>query len=631
MMQRKYISILIAVILCIAVFWLYKSVKLKSGELKNVILISIDTCRADYLGCYGYKRKTTPNIDALANEGILFENAYTPVPLTLPAHCSMLTGTNPPYHGVHDNFDSQLGKSNITLAEILKGKGLTTGGIIGASLLNRQFGISKGFDTYNDQFDKSRQVTKEISERRGEEVSRYALKWLNENKRKSFFLFLHYYDAHDPYTPPEPFASRFVDNLYAGEIAYVDYCIGEVIKKLKELKLYDSTLVIITGDHGQMLGEHGEQGHGYFIYQGALKVPLIFKMAGKEKPGRVTEAASLIDIVPTVCGLFKADVPKQVKGRNLLDGSLQKDPKGQERYLYCETLFPTKYKANSLLGIVGGNFKYIQTTRPELYDIAKDPEEKINLIEIEGQRGRILQDHLKQILDEQLRKSNESELQMSEETRRAIESLGYVGGKVSKDFEFDQSKDDPKDLLDFHNNYDKANELFFNRKNTEAKRIYQNLIKQRPQIAELYIAMSDISMQVGDYKTAEGYLRDAVKLDPSRYNFQNDLGVALANQKKFDDAAECFKKSLEINPNQAQAHNNLGMILVTRQKLDEGIAELEKAIEIDPAFEQARYNIIDALTKQREQILIDPTAKKSLADEIQKRIEIYKKGLPKSE
>jgi arylsulfatase A-like enzyme/Tfp pilus assembly protein PilF len=664
--------IFVMVVICAGVIWLFTTHK-NSSTPRNVILISIDTCRADRLSCYGYKGKSTPNIDATAADGMLFENAYTPVPLTLPAHCSMLTGTLPPYHGVHDNFDSKLGASNVTLAEILNGKGLITGGIIATSLLNSQFGIAKGFDNYNDHFDKADKLSTVITERKGDEVTRYAMKWLDEKAGNPFFLFLHYYDAHEPYTPPEPFASRFAEDLYAGEIAYVDSCIGEVIGKLKKLKLYDSTLIIITGDHGEMLGEHGEEQHGYFIYQSAIKVPLILKLPGRQTAQRLAEPVSLIDIVPTVCGLFKAQVPAQVKGNNLCNLSSSQKINEAQRYLYCESLYPTKYKGNSLLGIISGNYKYIQTTRPELYDIAKDPKEAVNLAGTEGQRVRVLQDKLRQIIDEQLAEGgSDSESQTSDQMRKMLESLGYVGGKISKDLKFDQSKDDPKDLINYHNLTAKANKLQFIGKNAEAKELYKNLIAQRPQVAEPYLAMADLTKEDGDLAEATKYLSDAVKLDPNNNGTQNDLGVMLAKQDKLDEAVEHFKKSLQIKLDQYEVQGNLGMLLAMQGKQDEAVGYLEKSLELNPKLVQERGRLIDILLKKREfgradeqyKILLESKAgdavlfyrlsksyanagksqqaiqiaqmamemakaekKQSLADEIQKQIEIYKHSL----
>jgi len=273
---KLWVLFVLLLVVGIGVVWFLLSSR---SSIRNVILISIDTCRADHLSCYGFGRKTTPNIDAIAQEGILFENALTPIPLTLPAHSSMLTGTYPLYHKVRDNLNHRLAESNISIAEILREHGYTTGAIVSTFVLDVQFGLSQGFDSYNDQFEEP-VGPREDKERRGSEASRFACIYLEEHRDEPFFLFLHYFDPHTDYEPPEPFASEYSDDLYAGEIAYVDHCLAQVIYKLKSLDLYDSTLIIIVGDHGEGLGEHGEAEHGYFIYEGMMKVPFIIRSPG---------------------------------------------------------------------------------------------------------------------------------------------------------------------------------------------------------------------------------------------------------------------------------------------------------------------------------------------------------------
>ena len=251
------VGLVLLVGLSAGLVWVFNGGGSPPGQIRNIVLISIDTCRADHLSCYGFTRKTTPNIDAVAEQGILFENVMAPVPLTFPAHSTMLTGTIPPHHGVRDNTKYRFVDSNLSLAEILKEKGFATAAVISAVVLSSEVGLDQGFDTYDDEFEDSL-VSVGIVQRRGEEVSRVGIEWLQQHRDEPFFLFLHYYDPHHDYSPPEPFASRFSDNLYAGEIAYTDYCIGQVIDQLKSLGLQDSTLLIITADHGELLGEHGD-------------------------------------------------------------------------------------------------------------------------------------------------------------------------------------------------------------------------------------------------------------------------------------------------------------------------------------------------------------------------------------
>ncbi|MHC4998065.1 MAG: sulfatase, partial [Planctomycetota bacterium] len=445
-------------------------------KIRHIVLISMDTTRADYLSCYGYQHKTTPNIDAVAAEAVRFEQAIAPIPLTLPSHSTMLTGTIPPYHGIHDNLNYMLADSNLTLAEMLKASGYTTGGIISSYVLEDGFGLGQGFDTYDDEFD---EIDNQLgAERRGGEVSAHAIKWLDENRDEDFFLFLHYYDPHSPYDPPEPYRGLFgsiaaaeaiglTDNTsltadtdekkkvfkltYAEELAYTDHCIGQVINKLKSLDLYDSTLLIITGDHGEAFGEREEMGHGYYIYQESIHVPLIVKLPGQQTAKTVSGAVGLIDITPTVCSLLGIETPQYIQGRDLSGALIDEPSEDDDRYIYSESLLATKYNASPLLAVTGNRFKYIQTARPELYDLIDDPGETDNLVDAQSQRARILQDVLGVMLEESLEAGTpDSALELDEESLKKLASLGYVGGALEEDFSFDQDKADPKDTFQHH-------------------------------------------------------------------------------------------------------------------------------------------------------------------------------------
>jgi len=301
----------------------------------------------------------------------------------------MRTRTIPPYHGVRDNLHHRLDDSQVTLAEILKGNGFATAAVIGTVVLDARFGLHQGFDSYHDRFDAAFE-SGGIAQRRGEEVSRYALQWLDKRQGERFFLFVHYYDPHDDYVPPEPFAASFPDSSYAGEIAYTDHCVGQIIARLKALDLYDSTLIIITSDHGEMLGEHNEATHSYFIYESALRVPLIFKLPGVRESRRVDELVGLIDVVPTICDLASIEPPTAAQGRSLRSCFAEPRTSTAHRDFYCESLYATRYGACPLLGVVQAGWKYIHATRPELYDLAKDPAELVNLVEEQPRQARLL-------------------------------------------------------------------------------------------------------------------------------------------------------------------------------------------------------------------------------------------------
>src|SRR5256714_5864534 len=250
----------------------------------NVILVTIDTLRADHLGCYGYRNIQTPNIDALAAAGVRFENAFAAVPVTLPSHASILTGTYPMYSGMHDFSGNKLNPQQPTLASVLHDRGYATGAIIGAAVLDSRFGLDHGFDLYHDHFQVRPGVEEDLdhTERPGNQVVDLALDWLTKNRQRPFFIWIHLYDPHHPYRPPSPYAEKYKDHLYDGEIAFADAQLGRLLAFLKQNQLYQNSLIALMGDHGEGLGEHGEQTHGFFIYNSTMRVPLIFKLPSAE-------------------------------------------------------------------------------------------------------------------------------------------------------------------------------------------------------------------------------------------------------------------------------------------------------------------------------------------------------------
>ena len=562
----------------------------------NVLLISIDTCRADHLSCYGFHRHTTPHIDALASHSTRFENAIAATPITLPSHATMLTGTIPPFHGVHDNADYRLADSHVTIAEILKEQGFATAAFISAIVMKSKYGLDQGFDLYNDHFDQSLE-TVTVPHRRGDEVSKYALKWLEQHHREPFFLFLHYYDPHWEYQPPEPYASKYADDLYAGEIAYTDACIGQILTRFKELGVYDSTLIVITSDHGEMLGEHGEFTHQYFIYQGVLRVPLIIKQPGQDQANVVKDFVGVVDLLPTICGRLNIEPPQTLQGRDLsayLDHT--KVPEAPA-HIYCESLFPTKYGANALLGLVTKQWKYIQTTRPELYDLINDPQETSNLASTQRLQAKVMQEQLRQMLDQWLGQSGERvSSSMDDETKAGLNSIGYVGSaRVKEDFAVDQNKDDPKDLVNFHVLYGHLQALQGREELDEAATLCRSMLQRRPGFALGHLAMGEIATAQGDVETARTHLLRAVEIDPDYLNARYNLANLYQSKGQLTEAVSQYLKTLEIDPGYAKAHNNLAEILRTQGKLDDAIQHYRLATQAEPGQAQAHYNWANVL------------------------------------
>ena len=583
--------------------------------IRNVLLISIDTCRADHLSCYGFSRKTTPNIDAIAREGILFKNALTPIPLTLPAHSSMLTGTYPPYHKVHDNLNHKLGESNLTLAEILGKHGYTTGAIVSTFVLDAQFGVGQGFDSYNDRFEQPI-GPREDKERRGEEASRFACSYLEEHRDEPFFLFLHYFDPHTDYEPPEPFASEYSEDLYAGEIAYTDHCIAQVIDRLKSLDLYDSTLIIIVGDHGEGLGEHGEAEHGYYIYESMIKVPFIIRPPGYRKPKKIDDVVNLVDVVPTILGYLGIDIPTHVQGKDLSVYSRRKPPSDPKRYVYIESLVPTKYGCNPLLGVVTERWKYIDTTRPELYDLHQRPLEVNNLVEKEAKLARFMQGQLQEMIAELTgAELTDSRLVIDEETKRRFESLGYVGtAAVNATLELNQEKPDPKDLILYHEDRQKVTYLIYHGRFDEAKAICEKMLAEWSEMPNTYFLLGRVTFEKGELAESiahnSKYLAlisqtdvqhpESLVFNPDTHAFMahNLLGAAYYQLEQYDKAVEHYTAILAVQSEHPDTHSNLAAAFFNLGKIDQAIKHWTKALWLRPDLPEVHNNLAGAFYKQ---------------------------------
>jgi len=597
----------------------------RETEITNVVLISIDTCRPDYLGCYGYRKNTTPNIDRIASQALLFENVMSPVPITLPAHCSMFTGTIPPRHGVHSNTNSYLTDTNTTLAEILRDNGYQTAAFVGAFVLNSQFGIAQGFNTYNDTFERSLRSLTNV-ERRGDEVSRLACEWLDAHGQDNFFLFLHYYDPHLIYDPPEPFAGRFSDSLYAGEIAYTDECIGTVISKLIQLGLYDSSLIVITADHGEGLGEHAESSHGYFVYQSTLKVPLLIKIPGLKETGIVKANASLIDIAPTILSFLDIAIPVFVQGRDLSTLVLRSNGLDEDQSTFCESLTPCTLDACPLYGVVTREFKYIIGRRPELYNLVNDPKE---LDDIAAERPDVvskLQKELNKILAKNSHAENieQNNHTVDLESLRSLQALGYVGSFSDKAFEREQCQVDPRDLIQLYERLQDVLRLSFEEDYVNAREICATILKEEPNIPDIRLIMGNPCFKMGNLEEACRHYSEAVNISPDFALAHYSLGHVYLERRMLDKAVEHFGEALRIDPNYVEAHNNvgfahsqcgnwdkaiyhynealkrnpeyvnaynnLGHALAQKGRFEEAINVFSKALEIDPGFVSARHN-----------------------------------------
>ncbi len=563
--------------------------------ITNVILISIDTLRADHLSSYGHPLELTPHIDRVAREGALFEQVISPVPITLPSHSSLMTGTIPPVHGVRDNTDYRLDDSMTTLAEILKEKGFRTGAVVGAFVLDSGFGLSQGFDSYDDRIAGTEGEL--YIERRGEEVSRLAGEWLTRNRESKNFLFLHYFDPHADYRSPEPFAGRFADNPYAGEVAYTDWCIGKVLETLENLDLYDSSLIVVTSDHGEALGEHKELTHAYYVYQSTLRVPWVIKWPGADGLKRVVEPVSLVDVMPTILGLLQIPPPPQIQGESLVPAMLANGAAARTRRQYCESLLPTKYGCSPLRGIVENRWKYIQTVEPELYDLREDPDETLNLAKQEPDRVERMDALLSSMLVGQ---NVGSQASIDDVTRQRLEALGYLRGPAVDESVWENPREDAKDFIDLYLKIKRANTFYESGDSAEAKRLCMEVLSERPGQIHALRMMGDIHHDEGDLAQATIFYSRAVRALPENVEGQVDLGVVLAQQGRWAESLEHFSKALSLDPHSDATHNNLGNVYASSGRIDKALHHFREALNSNPLNAEAHLNLCMVLGRQRK-------------------------------
>jgi arylsulfatase A-like enzyme/Flp pilus assembly protein TadD len=542
----------------------------------NVILISIDTLRADHLGAYGYRKSITPNLDQLAKEGTLFENVYTPVPLTLPAHTSMLTGEYPSKHGVRDNGEA-LADSVPTLAEQLHTAGVHTAAFIGAFVLDRRFGLARGFDDYWGQFQLYRYPGKDPGtiQIRGDQVEAASEEWLTAHRADRFFAFIHFYDLHGPYLLPEPWHSRFATSPYDGELAFTDDLIGRLWAALRKLGLADHTALLVTADHGEGLGEHGERHHGFFLYNSTIHVPLILHLPGQQSSGlKIHTVARLIDIAPTVCSLLEVPPLPTFQGRSLMDDVAGK-PVAQSSS-YSETLYPYRhFHTAPLYAVETERYSFISAPRRELYDVVVDPKQTRNLAAQSPSVAGHLADELTQITGAQ---PSEPKAQISPEAMRALESLGYVSSSSTT---ARGPLRDPKDRIGLFGQYQDALALGYAGKLQASADELEKIASVDPRLVNVQLDAGLARRALGQEKAALPHFKAAVWADPDNALAHFHLGTALSNLHRDQEAEKEFAVAIKLQPWFSQAYTAQGLVMARSGDLPRAKADFDRALELD--------------------------------------------------
>jgi len=532
----------------------------------NVLLITIDTVRADHLGCYGGVNIETPTLDALAHDGIVFERAISQVPLTWPSHAVILTGTYPFQNGVQDFTGQPLAPQFRSVTQAFRLHGYATGAVVSAFVLDRSWGLARGFDSYDDAFSAQAFQQKDIGlvDRKAGESVTHALDWLNQEglhktPRRPFFFWLHLYDPHSPYDPPEPYRTQYRSHLYDGEIAYADHELGRLITWLKRNQLYDHTLIVFLSDHGESLGDHGEKEHGFFVYNSTVHVPLIVKPpAGSGLwPMRVARPVETVAVAPTLLHSagIKDEIEKHFQSHGLFGADIQ-----NEDTAYSETFYPfSSFGWSPLHALETSRYHYIEAPVPELYDVVADPQEKNNLASQQTATGAVLKDKLQALLRQNPFTSSEGgNSGLSPDALEKLRALGYVAYRSPvSPAALAAGLPDPKDKVAEFNSILAAADAF----------------------------------HAGDFQSGRELLAKVRESDPQMYIVPFMLGEAAQRQQNWGDAAGEFKKSLELNPNFDQAMLGLARALVKLGRPDEAKPWLEKALKFNPQNYRAWHEL----------------------------------------
>lgn len=593
MKKNRFPTFSLLMLFCLGMMFAPPSVSSlpKEEKKQNFLLITIDTLRADRLSCYGSQNPKTPNIDNLRERGVLFSRALANTSTTLPSHTNILLGTTPNYHGVHENLNFIVNRNLLTLAEHLKNNGYATGAFVGAYVLDSRFGLSQGFDLYNDEYSRIHSVNLSSLERKAESVIEAALEWLTV-RRSPWFLWVHCWDPHTPYDPPEPFKTQYNDHPYEGEVAYVDLVLGKLFDYMKEHNLFDSTLIILTGDHGESLGQHGEETHGFFAYNSSLWIPLIISFPGIVS-GRVDDYVSHVDIFPTVCDVLGIEKLHYLQGLSLLPA--MKGKKLPERPIYFESLYPFYSRGWApLKGFVLEKKKFIDSPIPELYDLNHDFNELNNLAE----KNKVIQ--LKRQLNHIIQALTPSERidaarQVDRETRKKLASLGYIssaGVSQKKDFGV---QDDVKVLLPFVNRVGQGWKLYKEGQIDAGIKFLNEILEERKDIDLAYQHLASIYQETGNIKEAIVILEQGLDALPSNYDIFAEYVKVLISAEQYDKIIKTFEntnlREAEYDP---EIWNNLGTAYAKTDNLDKAIEAFEMGLSLDDKHPELYNNLANA-------------------------------------
>jgi arylsulfatase A-like enzyme/Tfp pilus assembly protein PilF len=560
----------------------------------NIILITLDTTRADRMGFMGSQRGLTPNLDALAKQSVVFTRAYAQVPLTPPSHATILTGTYPQFHQVNA-MQAPLAADLPYAPEVLRAHGYRTAAIIGSIVLEAKApyapGFDRGFQTYDADFRNGYpgEDRYHTTVRRGDVVVAHALAWLDQHPRGPFFLWVHLYDAHDPYDPPEPYKTRYASEPYDGAIAYQDAAVGKLLRQLKLRGLYNGALIAVMADHGESLGAHGEDAHGIFLYDETIHVPLLIKLAHESGGKRIENRVELVDVLPTLLQEVGIAIPNEVQGKSLL-ALMKPGTEGnpfaaawRDRAAYAQSEYSRdEYGWSAERALRTGKYLYIQAPRRELYDQAADPKADHNLASSSAAVADTLASQLESFREKTSSKREAPRVTVDLAAQEALGSLGYMAsvGGVAKGSAADQSAD-PKDKIQIANTVHRAQLLQEQMRYDEAIAMLEKAIAQEPGL-RLYPMLGHWLMLKQDYAKAVPVLRKALEFIPDSEVTRFQLARGLMGIKDYSAAIPELEKLAAMWPSFVKAHALLGMAYARTNRLPEAIQECRTVLRYDP-------------------------------------------------
>lgn len=582
----------------------------------NVVLVTFDTTRADHIGSYGNTRIQTPTLDGLAASGLRFANAFTAVPITTPSHSTILTGRYPISHGVRDNGLFVLGEDQVTLTEILHDNGYATAAAVGSFPLTAHFGLNQGFDFFDDHLTGKyenylgqREAPKEglfFDERRAAQVNEAVLPWLSEHSAKPFFLWVHYFDAHQPFEPPPPYNQLYADDLYDGEIAYADSSLGFLLDKMRKMGVLDNTLIVMTADHGEGLSEHNEVTHAVLAYNSTLHVPLIIRPpAGVVKPGTVVdERVGTVDIVPTVLDLLGIPLTDNLQGRSLRNAWQPGGTSNGPGLQYAENLSPRlSHGWGELRILFDANLKYIHGPRPELYDLAVDAQESHNLISERPEEGQRMHDELSTFLADHAVAGASKTEHLNDRDRQRLEALGYLHSSAAGGETIVESLQDggiaPQDKVGMLNDLSSAKHLIHQGRAESALPYTKRLIEassESPLFLDLHATALagagriDEAWVIAERLHNLGSLSDPLMLTLCTKRFQ---------EGKQEQAINALERFLMTSPSASGAWL-LASFHRARGEAEQSRRALEQALDVNSKFVPARIDLAISFAQSGE-------------------------------